>query len=180
MKIVKNRLIMVKEKELEFDSLKTCDSVYDFLTNKLELHKEPEEVVVMLALDNKLNIVSYCDVARGDISKTLLNPREIYKRALVSNAKSIIIAHNHPCGDVTPSSEDNFITRIIRDAGEIVGVRLIDHIIIGDKEYYSFFENNPNLVDKYEANRYYETLDVGKKEIKNKKNRKKEMKERNY
>ena len=59
MKIAKNRLVMIKEKEMEYDYLKSTESVYNFLKYKVELHKEPEEVVVMLALDNKLNVVSY-------------------------------------------------------------------------------------------------------------------------
>lgn len=168
MKIVKNRLIMVKEKEIDSDSLNSTESVYNFLKNKIELHKEPEEVVVMLALNNKLNVVSYCDVARGDISQSFLNPREIYKRALVSNAKSIIIAHNHPSGDVSPSLEDTSITKIIRDAGNIMGIKLLDHIIVGEKEYYSFFENNPTMIDNYEASRYFRITEK-KEKNKNKK-----------
>lgn len=170
MKVIKNRLIMIKDKELEYDSLDTTESVYEFLKDKLELHKEPEEVVVMLALDNKLNVVSYCDVSRGEISSTLVSPREIFKRALVSNAKGIIIAHNHPSGNVSPSYKDDNVTRLIKDAGEIIGIKLLDHIIVGDKEYYSYFDNNPNLVDSYDENIFLKTIE-NKKE-KNKKSKK--------
>lgn len=155
MKIVKNRLVMIKDKEVEYDYLKSTESVYSFLKEKVELHKEPEEVVVMLALDNKLNIVSYSDVARGDISKSLLNPREVFKRALVSNAKSIIIAHNHTSGDVKPSMEDIAITKAVKEAGDIIGIKLLDHLIVGEKEYYSFFENDTSLIDNYEASRHF-------------------------
>lgn len=170
MKIFKNRLIMVKEKDIEYDYVKSTESVYNFLKYKLELNQEPEEVVVMLALDNKLNIVSYCDVARGDLSKSFLNPREVYKRALVSNAKSVIIAHNHPSGDSTPSLEDETITKILKEAGDIIGIQLLDHIIVGDKDYYSFFEHDPNLINTYEATRHFKVTER-KKDNKNKKER---------
>ncbi|MBE6154397.1 MAG: DNA repair protein RadC [Firmicutes bacterium] len=175
MKIAKNRLVMIKEKEMEYDYLKSTESVYNFLKYKVELHKEPEEVVVMLALDNKLNVVSYCDVARGDISQSFLNPREIFKRALVSNAKSIIIAHNHPSGDVTPSLEDSTVTKIIKEAGEIMGIKLLDHVIVGEKEYYSFFENDPEMIDSYEATRHFR---ITEKKNKNKTDKEVSQKEK--
>ena len=106
-------------------------------------------------IDNKLNIVSYSDVARGDISKSLLNPREIFKRALVSNAKSIIIAHNHPSGNVIPSEQDKMATAKLKKAGEVLDIKLLDHIIISDKDYYSFYENNVNLIEEEESIKYY-------------------------
>jgi len=129
----------------------------------------------MLALDNKLNVVSYCDVARGDISQSFLNPREIFKRALVSNAKSIIIAHNHPSGDVTPSLEDSTVTKIIKEAGEIMGIKLLDHVIVGEKEYYSFFENDPEMIDSYEATRHFR---ITEKKNKNKTDKELSQKEK--
>lgn len=146
MKIIKNRLIMVKDKEIEFETIKNVSSVYKFLIEKLELDKEPEEVAVMLALDNKLNIVSCCDISRGDLSTAMLNPREVYKRALLSNAKGIIIAHNHPSGECEPSVEDQLITNQLKEAGNMIGIDLYDHIIVGNEKYYSFFEENPKLI----------------------------------
>src|SRR5574344_1384084 len=114
MKVARCKLIMIKDKEMQYDNLKSAKDIFDFLTEKLELHKEPEEVVVMLALDNKNNVNGVFEVSRGTIDSTLLNPRDVYKRALVSNAKSIVIAHNHPAGSILPSKQDKMITASLK------------------------------------------------------------------
>jgi DNA repair protein RadC len=147
MKTIKSKLIMIKEKDIEYEKLNSPYLVYEFLKDKLELHKEPEEVVMLLSLDNKKNLISCCEVSRGTIDKTILNPREVYKRALVSNAKSIIIAHNHPSGIAEASEEDKVVTKIIKEAGIILDVNLLDHIIVGKENYYSFFDHNPKLFE---------------------------------
>lgn len=156
MLIKKVKLIMEKEKEFEIDIMKDTEDVFNFLTDKIKLDKEPEEVAYMLALDSKLNIISCCDISRGDLNTSIVNPREVFKRALVSNAKSIIVAHNHPSGDSTPSLQDKVLTSELKKAGKILGISLIDHIIVGNKEYYSFYENNPDLIEEEKANKFYE------------------------
>lgn len=155
MKVARCKLIMIKDKEMQYDNLKSAKDIFDFLTEKLELHKEPEEVVVMLALDNKNNVNGVFEVSRGTIDSTLLNPRNVYKRALVSNAKSIVIAHNHPAGSILPSKQDKMITASLKEAGEVLQVKLLDHLIITDKNYYSFYENNPDLISEEECEKFY-------------------------
>ncbi len=156
MRIKKVKLILEKDKDFEVDIIKDTEDVYNFLTDKIRLDKEPEEVACMLSLDNKLNIISCCDISRGDLNTSIVNPREVFKRALVSNAKSIIVAHNHPSGDSTPSLQDKILTSELQKAGKMLGITLIDHIIVGNKEYYSFYENNPELIDEEKANKFYE------------------------
>lgn len=165
MKIAKCKLIMIKEKEIQYDSLNNAKLIYDFLKEEVGLHKEPEEVVVMLALDNKNNVNGYYEVSRGTIDKSLLNPREVFKRALVSNAKSIVIAHNHPAGSILPSREDKIITSKLKEAGEVLDIKLLDHLIITDKSYYSFFENNPDLVEEEACDRFYKMEYKDKKDL---------------
>lgn len=99
-----------------------------------------EEVAGVLCMDGKGNRVGYHEVSRGDITNTIIHPREVFKRALLNNAYGIIVCHNHPSGDPTPSQEDDAITTRLNDAGRLIGIKLFDHIIIGDSEYYSYRE----------------------------------------
>jgi DNA repair protein RadC len=89
-----------------------------------------------------LNVKSrpiYCDLVHmGTATITIAHPREIYRRAIQGNAVTIIMAHNHPSGDPKPSQADRDITQTIYKAGEILNIKLVDHIIIGEDKYYSF------------------------------------------
>ena len=85
-------------------------------------------------------LISEMDVSTGTINSTLVSPRELFVEALQKNAVSIILLHNHPSGDPTPSKEDLLTTRRIREAGALIGIELLDHIIIGDNCYFSLRE----------------------------------------
>ena len=97
-----------------------------------------EEHFVMLALDSKLRVVGAFDIHTGTIDSSVVSIRSIFSRAILCNANSIIVAHNHPSGVVKPSKEDISITQRIKEAGEILDIKLTDHIIIGEHSYYSF------------------------------------------
>ena len=90
-------------------------------------------------LDGKNRICCVDEVSVGSLNQSIVHPREVFKTALLSSAAAIIILHNHPSGDPSPSREDIEITRRLKDAGDIIGVRLLDHIVIGDT-YCSFVE----------------------------------------
>ena len=79
-------------------------------------------------------------MSTGSLNSSIVHPREIFKRAVLQNAASIIICHNHPSGDPTPSQEDINTTKRIYDAGKILGIELLDHVIIGDNKYTSLKE----------------------------------------
>lgn len=139
------RLQVVKEEEFPYSCKATINSpadIRDLLTKHMEMHLEAEEVFIMVTVDTKHRVTGIFEVARGHLSSCLIHPREVFKRALLMNASKIFVAHNHPSGDVTPSKDDVEITKRLRDAGDILGVSLLDHLIIGDtpKEYYSFKE----------------------------------------
>ena len=139
------RLQVVKEEEFPYSCKATINSpadIRDLLTKALEMHLEAEEVFIMITVDTKNRVTGIFEVARGHLSACLVHPREVFKRALLMNASSIFVAHNHPSGDVTPSGDDKAITKRLKDAGEILGVSLLDSLIIGDKpeKYYSFAE----------------------------------------
>ena len=145
MKVSICKLILKKEKEINYVSLNNPKTIYKFSKDILKLNEEPEEVAYLICLDSNNNCIC-CEVSHGGLNYASLNPRDVYKRALISNCKSIIIAHNHPSGNIKPSREDIEITEILKNAGEILDIKLLDHIIVGNKDYYSFYENSPEYL----------------------------------
>ena len=77
----------------------------------------------------------------GTINRSVVHPREIFKEAYLLSASSIVCLHNHPSGDVSPSKEDIEFTRSIMEIGRLQGIPIVDHLIIGEDSYYSFYEN---------------------------------------
>ncbi|MBQ1194567.1 MAG: DNA repair protein RadC [Lachnospiraceae bacterium] len=102
-------------------------------------HKESENLI-MLALNTKSALIDEFLISKGTVNSSIASPREIFIEALKARAVSIILIHNHPSGDPTPSRDDKIVTRRIKEAGELVGISLIDHIIIGNNNYISFKE----------------------------------------
>jgi len=97
------------------------------------------EHFVALLLDGKNKPIGYNVVSVGTLNASLVHPREVFKAAIIGNAAAIILAHNHPSGDPTPSAEDHVVTKQLVDAGVILGIRVLDHVVIGDADrYYSF------------------------------------------
>lgn len=103
------------------------------------LRDYPYEVFACLFLDNRHRVISYEEMFRGTIDSASVHPREVVRRAMQHNAAAIILAHNHPSGVAEPSHADEAITRRLRDALDLVDVRVLDHIIVGD-ELVSFAE----------------------------------------
>jgi len=103
------------------------------------LAREAKEYFISLHLDGKNRINCMDIVSIGSLNQSIVHPREVFKTALLSSAAAIILVHNHPTGDPTPSSEDISITRRLKEAGEIIGIRILDHIIVGE-DYLSFVE----------------------------------------
>ena len=100
-------------------------------------HMEQEELHVMF-LDSKNGLIREMLMSKGTVNKSLASPREIFIEALRSRAVGIILVHNHPSGDPTPSEDDYLLTMRVKEAGELVGIQLLDHVIIGDGAYSSF------------------------------------------
>ena len=106
-----------------------------------------KETVRVLCLDSKLHIITHADVSLGTTTSSLIHPRDVFRIAVRTNSSGIILVHNHPSGDFTPSLEDRKITEILKKAGEILGIELIDHIIVSKKGYYSFKRNGGGNFD---------------------------------
>ena len=91
-------------------------------------------------LNTKNHIVGVMEVTRGTLDSSLVHPREVFRGAILHNAASIILCHNHPSGDSAPSREDMKVTERIKQAGKVLGIDLLDHVIIGNGEYTSIRE----------------------------------------
>ena len=100
-----------------------------------------QEYFYCVYLDTKGNYLGKKCLFIGTINNSLVHPREIFKEAYLLSANGIICVHNHPSGDVSPSKEDILLTIKIKEIGIIHGINLIDHVIIGDNSYYSFYDN---------------------------------------
>ena len=114
------------------------DSIAEYYMEDFR-HKEQEHILLLL-LDNKSNLLGEKLLFTGTVNASIISPREIYLEALKFHAVGIILLHNHPSGDPTPSDADRRITRKVREAGSLLDIPLLDHIIIGDKKYVSFHE----------------------------------------
>ena len=101
------------------------------------LRHEEQEIVVCMMLDTKNHFLGDVPLSRGTVNISLISPRELFLEALAFHAVHLILVHNHPSGDPTPSRDDLMVTRRIVRAGELLGITLLDHIIIGDQRFVS-------------------------------------------
>jgi len=99
-----------------------------------------KEVFRCAMLDAKNRMLKECRISEGTLTNSLIHPREAFRDAIKESAASVIFVHNHPSGDTSPSREDILITERLVDAGEIIGIKVLDHVIIGDGGYASMFE----------------------------------------
>lgn len=101
-----------------------------------------QEHVIALYLDAAHQPIGFSVVSTGIQNSCPVHPREIFQRAIALGAHSLILAHNHPSGDCSPSKDDDQITKQIGEAGKVLGIKLLDHIIISDDSHYSFQAND--------------------------------------
>jgi DNA repair protein RadC len=113
--------------------------VFEFFHH--ELRDNRKELFLALLLDGKNRITRKVQVSEGSLNQSIVHPREVFAPAVRESAAAVIFIHNHPSGDPAPSREDREITRRLKEAGEILGIKVLDHIIIGDGAYYSFVES---------------------------------------
>lgn len=129
-------LRLVKEKGVRYENelmdITKPETVFKIATELLELNEKPEEEFWIICVSVKGKITGMHQVSIGDLSSTIVHPREIYKRAILNNAAGIFLLHNHPSGITTPSREDVDITKRLMECGVILGIKVIDHIIIGN------------------------------------------------
>jgi DNA repair protein RadC len=105
-----------------------------------ELRHQKQEQMKLLMLNTKTKLIGEVDISKGTVNASLVSPRELFIEALNCGAVSIILLHNHPSGDPTPSENDVLLTKRVKEAGDLIGITLLDHIIIGNNCYVSFSE----------------------------------------
>jgi DNA repair protein RadC len=126
-------------KPIEKIHLSCPQDVADFLMPRLRYAAKEQFVVILL--NNKNKVIGTEVVSEGSLSSSIVHPREVYAPAILHHAAAIMVAHNHPSGDPKPSIEDEKVTRLLLRSGKVLGIPMIDHVIIGDGNYYSFLEN---------------------------------------
>lgn len=127
---------LVRETSLQDgdEPFNTPEKVFKYCIDMRDLK---QEVVRVLFLDSKLKLIASKDISRGTLNVSIVHPRDVFREAVLRNSSAIVLVHNHPSGDATPSGEDVEITVRIKRAGETLGIPLLDHVIIGTS-YYSF------------------------------------------
>ena len=136
------KLKMVKEESVEYGSTKIQmpQDIAALARDVLEMHEMAEENFIIVCLNTKNKIAGIHTISVGTLNEAIVHPREVFKAALLNNASAILLIHNHPSGDPEPSREDIETTHRLANAGDILGVKVFDHVIIGDNRYKSLKE----------------------------------------
>ena len=136
---------LVKDKAnnytLENNRLTNPEAIANMMIDLYQLDIQAEEYVYMIAFDTKQKPLGVFEISHGTVNASVLNPREVYLKALLVGAVNIVLIHNHPSGDNSPSRADIESTKRIKESGNLLGIKLIDHIIIGD-DYLSLAEES--------------------------------------
>jgi DNA repair protein RadC len=133
---VESRIQMVKGSPVA-DRVMDKPELVAELTQKM-IGGKPKEHMLMIAVSARFVPIGVVKVSIGTLSASLVHPREVFGPAILLNAAAIILAHNHPSGDTSPSAEDKEATRRMSKAGELLGIPLIDHLIVSPDNYFSF------------------------------------------
>jgi DNA repair protein RadC len=118
--------------------IKTAKDVFDIFSDRLTINKKEE--FYTLLLDTKNNVIGDHRISVGTLNASLIHPREVFNPAIKASANAIILVHNHPSGDSTPSNEDKEVTKMLYNAGHLLKIKVFDHVIIGKDGYTSLKE----------------------------------------
>jgi len=132
-KLVKESSLLYKER-----NIKSPEDAYKLMKHFLGDLDREAFIVISLDVKNSPVSINICHI--GSLNTNIVHPREVMKSAILSNAASILVGHNHPSGNSSPSSEDIEVTKRLVETGKIVGIEVIDHIIVGDDNFVSFKE----------------------------------------
>lgn len=131
--------VNIENNSLNSEVINNSSAVFNYFKN-IFLNKK-QEYFYCLYLDSKKHVISNKLLFMGTLNRSIVHPREVFKEAYLLSASSIICVHNHPSGNVEPSKDDIDITNQLSSIGYIMGIKLVDHLIIGSNTYYSFLEN---------------------------------------
>ena len=131
------------EKDNNIKRIKTSDDIYNYV--RYELEDSLQEKFLCVYLDSKNNIITSKVLFIGTVDCSNIYPRDIFREAVKNNASGLILVHNHPSGITNPSLADNMLTSKVIKLGKELSIKVLDHVIIGNNNYYSFLENNNEL-----------------------------------
>ena len=132
-----NRITATKYASL----ISLCDAKSRAAYYMEKLRHECQELLILCMFDSKCKLIADSVISKGSVNSSIVPPREIFMEALKKQAVHIVLLHNHPSGNSTPSKEDDEVTERIAGCGQMIGIPLSDHIIIGDQNYYSYRES---------------------------------------
>ena len=139
--IVKEIAQRYGEKRIKTGEAFTCSSqIYEHFRVRLAQYKQ--ETFIVILLDNKHRMITDQVISLGTLNQSLVHCREVFAPAIERRAAAIVICHCHPSGDPKPSTQDITITKRLVDVGNLIGIKVIDHLIIGDNEYFSFVDED--------------------------------------
>ena len=121
-----------------FTRFTSASQVFEHLNYEFRDHRK--EYFMALLLDGKNRIIKRAQISEGSLNQSIVHPREVFNAAVRESAAAMILLHNHPTGDPAPSPEDLEVTRRLCEAGQLMGIKVLDHIIIGEGAFYSFAE----------------------------------------
>jgi DNA repair protein RadC len=140
--MIKVKSLEIKEIEYSYDKRPKISGMNDVIEAVKPMIADPnKEFFIALYLNTKNGVLKQEVISIGSLNANIIHPREIFKTACMISASSIIVAHNHPSGDPSPSREDIEITIKLSEAGKMMGIELLDHVIIGYDKNYGFKES---------------------------------------
>lgn len=125
-------------------SIGNAKNVAEFIRSEV-IRNNTKEHFIILSLDAAHQVATYSIISVGTANYSVVHPREVFQAAILSGAVAIIVAHNHPSGDVRPSQADRDITKRLKEAGELLNIKVLDHVIVSDHDYYSFQEHGAGI-----------------------------------
>lgn len=152
MRVTKYKTILTEDRKAKLEKefsinyqamdrkLNSPDRVIKLARDVLRLHEQTEEYLYMVCMNIKLELTSVFELSHGNVNSSVVGIREMFQKALLANAVAIIVMHNHPSGDPTPSREDIQVTKRMVEAGQLLGIQVLDHIVIGQPGYSSLKE----------------------------------------
>jgi DNA repair protein RadC len=147
-KKMEEQINKIKEKESEYKAvgiIENPEMIYKYILSyekTLPLTEKEKERFYVIGLNGR-NMIEYIDIVSvGTLNASMVHPREVFRVAILAGVGSILLAHNHPSGEIEPSEADIEMTKRLVKAGEIIGIGIIDHIIVGKEKFYSFKRNN--------------------------------------
>ncbi len=129
------RVVLVRESPAKYVAVKANSAMKAYKALRPLFKGLDREHFVVCCLDSGLKIIAVNVVSVGSLNLAIVHPREVFKAAILANACSVILAHNHPSGDPTPSREDITLSQRLREAGEILGIKVLDSLVIGESSF---------------------------------------------